>query len=80
MTKKEYCLQNPAIAYYSGLSGLEIHGIEYGIDDHIYCVAGTWGGPKSYHKLKVQYTVKGVPFIRLHGYRVPLDECIKMGV
>lgn len=43
MKKKEYCMKNPAIAYYSGLNGLEIHGIEYGIDDYIYCVSGAWG-------------------------------------
>ena len=36
MSKKAYCNNNPAIAYYSGFSGLEIHGIEYGIDDYIY--------------------------------------------
>ena len=29
MTKKEYCLQHPATTYYSGLGGIEIHGIEY---------------------------------------------------
>lgn len=39
MNKREYCLKNPAIAYYSGLNGLEIH-----------------------------------------GYRIPLDECVRMGV
>ena len=33
MTKKEYCLKNPPVAYYSGFSGLEIHGIEYGTED-----------------------------------------------
>lgn len=33
MTAKEYCTSHDAIAYYSGLSGLEIHGIEYGVDD-----------------------------------------------
>lgn len=34
MTAKEYCTSHDAIAYYSGLSGLEIHGIEYGVDDY----------------------------------------------
>ena len=59
MTKKEYCLKNPAIAYYSGLNGLEIHGIEYGINDYVYCVSGAWGGGKAYHKLKINYGVNG---------------------
>ena len=80
MTKKEYCMKNPAIAYYSGLNGLEIHGIEYDIDDYIYCVSGAWGGGKSYHRCKIQYTRSGAAFFRVYGHRVPLDECIRMGV
>lgn len=80
MTKKEYCMKNPAIAYYSGLNGLEIHGIEYDIDDYIYFVSGAWGGGKSYHRCKIQYTRSGAAFFRVYGYRVPLDECIRMGV
>lgn len=80
MTKKEYCMKNPAIAYYSGLNGLEIHGIEYDVDDYIYFVSGVWGGGKSYHRRKIQYTRSGAAFFRVYGYRVPLDECIRMGV
>ena len=80
MTKREYCMKNPAIAYYSGLNGLEIHGIEYGIDDYIYCVSGAWGVGKAFHRVKVQYTRKGTAFFVVHGYRIPLDECIGMGV
>lgn len=36
MTKKEYCMNHESIAYYSGLNGLEIKGIEHGIEDYIY--------------------------------------------
>lgn len=39
MTKKEYCENKKSIAYYSGLNGLEIKGIEYGINDFIYCIS-----------------------------------------
>lgn len=77
MTKKEYCLTNPAVAYYSGFSGLEIHGIDYGINDYLYCVSGAWGGGKAYHRLKIHYDDNG-DYVLLHGYRVPMDECIKM--
>ena len=82
MTKKEYCTSNPAIAYYSGFNGLEIHGFEYGVDDFMYCVSGAWGGGKAYHRLKIYYPADGnkSAYVRLHGYRVPLDECIRMGV
>lgn len=44
MNKREYCESRESIAYYSGLNGLEIKGIEHGIDDFIYCVSGAWGG------------------------------------
>ena len=80
MTKKEYCLKNPPVAYYSGFSGLEIHGIEYGTEDFLYCVSGAWGGGKAFHRCKIQYTRKGAAFFRVYGHRVPLDECIRVGV
>lgn len=40
MNKRQYCESRESIAYYSGLNGLEIKGIEYGADDYIYCVSG----------------------------------------
>lgn len=82
MNKREYCESRESIAYYSGLNGLEIKGIEHGIDDYIYCVSGAWGGGKAarqYHKCKVQYTRRGTPYIRVHGYQVLLNECLGMG-
>lgn len=78
MNKKEYCLKNKPIAYYSGLNGIEIHGIEYGINDFIYCVSGAWSNKKSYHKLKINYNLSGDAYITLHGYKIPLNECIRM--
>lgn len=48
MNKREYCESRESIAYYSGLNGLDIKGIEYGIDDYIYCVSGAWGGASCY--------------------------------
>lgn len=82
MNKKEYCQKYPALAYYSGFGGLEIHGIECGIDDYIYCVSGAWGSAskRSYHKLKIQSAAGGQHYFRLHGYKIPLANCIKMGV
>ena len=80
MAKKEYCESRESIAYYSGLNGLEIKGIEHGLDDYVYCVSGAWGGGKAFHRVKVQYARNGEAFFRVHGYRIPLDECIRMGV
>lgn len=75
-TKKEVCLRNEAFAYYNGLGGLELHDIEYGIEDYIYCVSGTWGNNKSYHKLKVYYDDYS-DYIKLYGYKIRLNECIR---
>ena len=79
MSKREKCLNNETIACYYGLGGEEIKHIEYGIEDYIYCVSGAWGSTtnKRYHKLKVYYTEKG-GYVRLHGYRIPLEECIRV--
>ena len=80
MNKREYCESRKSSAYYSGLNGLEIKGIEYGIDDYIYGVSGAWGGGKGYHRCKIQYTRNGAAVFRVHGYKTPVDECIRTGV
>lgn len=77
MTKKEICLNNESFAYYSGFGGLEFKKIEYGIEDYIYCVSGAWTGKPSYHKLKVYYDNDN-SYVKLHGAKVPLNECIRM--
>lgn len=76
--KKTDILKMKSVAYYSGLNGLEIKKIEYGIDDHILCVSGAWSGKKQAHRVKINYTANGNGYIRIHGYRVPLNECIRM--
>lgn len=82
MKKREYCESHESIAYYSGLNGLEIKGIEYGIEDYVYCVSGAWGGNKRFHRCKVYHPIseRKSAFFKIHGYRVPLDECIRRGV
>lgn len=79
MNKREYCESRESIAYYSGLNGLEIKGIEYGINDYVYCVSGVLGGGKAFHRRKVQYTREGEAFFRVYGYKIPLEECIRIG-
>ena len=76
--KKSEILNMKTIAYYSGLNGLEIKGIEHGIDDYVLCVSGAWGGKQKPHRLKIYYTSINA-YINLHGYKIPLDECIRMG-
>jgi hypothetical protein len=79
LTKKEICERSETIAYYSGLCGVEVKQITYGIEDYMYCESGAWGGGKSYHKLKIQTDIKGNMFVKLHGYRLFLDEFIRTG-
>jgi hypothetical protein len=76
MTKREFCESHETIAYYSGLNGLEIKGIEYGIDDYMHCVSGAWSGKKTPHRLKIY----NGEYVKLHGYKIRLDECIRTGV
>ena len=76
-SKKEICQNNKSFAYYSGLNGLEFKHIEYGIDDYIYCVSGAWNGKPKYHRLKVYYDNDG-GYIKLHGYKISLNDCMKM--
>ena len=78
VTKKEVCLNNEAFGYYSGFGGLEIHHIDCGIEDYMYCVSGAWHGKKNYHKLKVYYDDDGGGHIKLIGFKIPLRECIRM--
>lgn len=78
MTKKEICLNNPAIAYYSGFGGLELHSIEHGVDCYLYCVSGAWCSNKSYHKLKIYHNRHGDGFVKLHGYKIPTADFIRM--
>lgn len=76
--KKSDILKMKSVAYYSGLSGLEIKKIEYGIEDYVLCVSGAWSSKKQAHKVKVNYAANGNSYIRIHGYRIPLNECIRM--
>ena len=74
MTKREMCTNEKSIAYYSGFGGFEIKKVEYGIEDYIFSVSGAWSSKKSYHKLKIY----DGNYIKLHGYKTPLDECIRI--
>ena len=76
--RKKDILKLKSTAYYSGFNGLEIKGIECGIDEYLLCVTGGWSSQPTAHRLKIYYPPKGGAYVRLHGYRVPLDDCIRM--
>lgn len=48
--EKQETLKAPAIGYYSGLGGLAIKRIEYGVDDFAVFTAGEFTGRKTAHK------------------------------
>lgn len=78
MTKNEKAaiIAAPAVAYYSGYSGIEIKAIEYGIEDYIVFVAGAWCSEKSAHKSKVYYNGEN-DYFKYRGARIPLCDCIR---
>ena len=77
LSKKLEYFNKPSIAYYSGLNGLEVKHIEYGVDDYYIVKAGAWSDKKTMHRLKIQYNKNGYPFIKLNGHTIPLDKFIK---
>ena len=79
MTRREI-LAKPTIAYWSGLNGLEIKEIKYGIDAYMLCVSNAWYGKPRTHCLKIQYDDSGESFVWLHGYKIPLSDCIRCGI
>lgn len=78
MNKKDICLNNKSFGYYSGFNGLEFKKIEYGINDYVYCVSSAWRGKNKYHKLKVYYDNKDIPYVNLKGKKVPFNEIVMM--
>lgn len=65
----------PSVGYWSELGGVEVKRIEYGIDDYICCVSGTFAGKRQGHRVKVNYGDRC--YIKLYGRRLYMDECIR---
>ena len=63
--------------YYAGAFGLgiEIFGIEYGIEDYIIY---RWMNSSKKTRAKIRYTNKGKAYFVSFGKRIPLDECIRV--
>ena len=60
--------------------GLKFTGLSTALTIIFIVFPGRGGGGKAFHRVKVQYTRKGAAFFVVHGYRIPLNECIRMGV
>lgn len=80
MSKREYCLNHPAIAGYqiSNCSWWELHGIEYGIDDVAYLSLHTDTSLISYHRRRVYTTNDARDFVKVGNIRLYLDEFIRV--
>ena len=84
MNKREYCESRESVAYYSGLDGLEIKGIEHGINDYVYCVSGCWYGGKAarrFHRCKIYYPANGQDSasFMVPRHNLPLAACNPTG-
>ena len=82
MTKREYCLNHPAIAGYqiSNCFWWELHGIEYGIDDVVFLSLRSDTGRVSYHRLRIYTTNGGDPksYVIVGNTRLYLNDFIRI--
>lgn len=80
MTKQEmnqYKDREPIAVYpMSNWGGVEILDILYGIDDYVVCRYNFGEPEKKLHRVKIQHTKGGIPFIYVDGGYVRLDECL----
>lgn len=76
MSDKEKRCAGKTIAVYAwtAFSGLEVKGIEYGVEDYVYCTTSDG----KCHKLRIRETAHGDPYFILYGKRVPLGDCVRV--
>lgn len=77
MTKLEQYENMPAIGVYSGMSGLELKEIEYGIEDYAHFISGILGGKRQHHRLKIYYDRES-PYCKLNGCTVSFAEIMRV--
>lgn len=73
MSKKEICQMVTTAVFTSGLYGLYLKQVEYGIEDYILFV--DYMGVA--HRAKVHYETKRAYF-NFMGHRIHFDECIRV--
>ena len=80
MTKLEEYMTMPSIGYWSGMGGLELKNIEYGIEDYAFFISGMWCSDRKRQlfRVKIHYDNE-VPYCKIRGYKIPFDEIIRMG-
>ena len=81
--KQSEILGMKTLAYtHVGVIGIEVKGIEHGINDHALVVMCAYGCEPTAHKLRIYTTIAGKPYCRAkyHGrcFRFYFDECIRV--
>lgn len=79
MTKKEYCLNNPISAVYTGGLPIAVHGINYDIYDYLHCSYDINGKNPTYHKLMI-YCDKKEPYVKFYNIIIKMYEFMKVGI
>ena len=76
MTKKEYCNNNPGMAILatSAFGGYVMHGIEFGVNDHVYITYQANDKILSCHRLLIHYNAHYAAYVLLNGRRLKLNE------
>ena len=82
MTKKEYCNKNPGIAILatSAFSAYVMHGVEFGVNDHVYITYQANGKILSCHRLIIRYNAHYAAYVVLGGNRFYLNEFSRLDV
>lgn len=76
MTKseKQNYLNKNTLGYWSDWGGVELKGIEYGINDYVIIYIRL---KRSVHRVKINYAIKR-DYIRIRGRRLYFDECFRV--
>ena len=80
MTKKEYCKKNPGMAALatSAFGGYVMHGIEFGVKDHVYITYQANGKILSCHRLLIRYNAHYAAYVVIGGNRLYLNDFLRL--
>ena len=80
MTKREYCNNNPGMAILatSAFSAYVMHGIEFGVDDHVYITYQVNNKIISCHRLLIRYNANYLAYVVLSGNRFYLNDFLRL--
>ena len=82
MTKKEYCKNNPGMAALatSAFSAYVMHGVEFGVNDHVYITYQANGKILSCHRLLIRYNAHYAAYVVISGNRFYLNDFLRQEV